>query len=117
MNNRKTGTYYEREAVLYLEKLGVRICDLNYRCRQGEIDIIGYDGSCLVFFEVKARDSLNGGYGAEAVNFKKQRTICKVADYYRMKHGIGEFTEMRYDCVTIDQGKISWIKNAFEHIC
>ena len=116
MNNRKTGTYYEREAVLYLEELGVRICDLNYRNRQGEIDIIGYDGSCLVFFEVKARDSLNGGYGAEAVNFKKQHTICRVADYYRMKHGIGEFTEMRYDCVTIDQGKISWIKNAFEHI-
>ena len=116
MNNRKIGTYYEREAVQYLEELGVRICDLNYRCRQGEIDIIGYDGSCLVFFEVKARDSLNGGYGAEAVNFKKQCTICRVADYYRMKHDINEFTEIRYDCVTIDQGKVAWIKNAFAHI-
>lgn len=116
MNNRKTGTYYEREAVQYLTELGVRICDLNYRCRQGEIDIIGYDGSCLVFFEVKARESLMGGYGAEAIDLKKQRKICRVADYYRMKHGISEFTEMRYDCIAIDQGKIAWIKNAFEHI-
>lgn len=116
MNKRKMGTFYEGEAVRYLKDRGVRILELNFRCRQGEIDIIGYDGSCLVFFEVKARDSLKGGYGGESVNWVKQRKICRVADYYRMKHGIGEFTEIRYDCVTIDQGNIAWIKNAFFHI-
>ena len=116
MNKREIGTFYEREAVRYLTERGVRICELNFRCRQGEIDIIGYDGSCLVFFVVKARDSLKGGYGAEAVDWHKQRKICRVADYYRMKHGIGEFTEQRYDCVTFDQGIVTWIKSAFEHI-
>ncbi len=116
MNNRQTGTFYEREAVRYLRDLGVRVLEVNFRCRQGEIDIIGYDGTCLIFVEVKARDSLRAGYGAEAVDFRKQQKICRVADYYRMKHKIGEFQESRYDCVVIDQGKISWIRNAFMHV-
>ena len=116
MNKREIGTFYEREAVRFLSEQGVRICELNFRCRQGEIDIIGYDGTCLVFFEVKARDSLKSGCGAEAVDWHKQKRICRVADYYRMKYGIGEFTQQRYDCVTIDQGKITWIKGAFDHI-
>ncbi len=116
MNTRQTGTYYEQEAVRYLEHRGVRVLEMNFRCRQGEIDIIGYDGSCLVFFEVKARDSLKAGHGAEAIDYRKQERICRVADYYRMKKRIGEFTELRYDCVVIDQGEICWIKNAFAHV-
>ncbi len=116
MNRRKKGTFYEREAVLYLQSRGVRICQLNFRCRQGEIDIIGYDASCLVFFEVKARESLSKGSGSEAVDYRKQNTICRVADYYRMKHRVSEFAEIRYDCIIIEQGKLSWIRNAFEHI-
>lgn len=116
MNKRQIGTFYEREAVRYSQEQKVQILELNYRCRQGEIDIIGYDDSCLVFFEVKARRSLKNGYGTEAVNYHKQHNICRVADYYRMKHGIGEFTNIRYDCISIDEGKLCWIKNAFEHI-
>lgn len=116
MNKREIGTFYEREAARYLKGHGVRICELNFRCRQGEIDIIGYDGTCLVFFEVKARDSLRGGSGAEAVHLYKQRKICRVSDYYRMKFRVGEFSEQRYDCVIINQGKITWIKGAFDYI-
>ena len=116
MNNRKIGTFYEREAVQFLLSKGVRILEMNYRCRQGEIDIIGIEDTCLIFFEVKARESGKAGTGAEAVNWRKQRTICRVADYYRFEHGISEFAEMRYDCVAIDEGKITWIKNAFEHV-
>ena len=116
MNNRQIGTLYEREIVLYLQSNRVRIVEQNYRCRQGEIDIIGYDGTCLVFFEVKARNSLRAGSGLEAIHPYKQYKICRVADYYRLKNKIDEFCEMRYDCISIDLGQIHWIKNAFEHI-
>lgn len=115
MNNRQKGALYERKAAEFLEKQGVRIVERNFRCRQGEIDIIGYHSTCLVFFEVKARDSMVSGTGAEAVDLKKQKRICRAADYYRYLHRIGEFTRMRYDCIAIDQGRISWIQNAFEH--
>ena len=116
MNKREIGTFYERQAEEFLKDKGVHILDRNYRCRQGEIDIIGYDGTCLVFFEVKARETDRAGTGAEAVDLRKRRKICRVADYYRFEHKIGEFTEMRYDCVAIDEGRITWIKNAFEHV-
>ena len=116
MNNRQTGTFYEREAVRYLRNRGVHVLEVNFRCRQGEIDIIGYEGTCLIFVEVKARDSNRAGSGGEAVNFQKQYKICRVADYYRMLHGISEFSEIRYDCVIIDLGEIRWIKNAFQHV-
>ena len=115
MNQRKIGTFYEREAVKYLQDQGVRILEMNYQSRQGEIDIIGYDNTCLVFFEVKARNSTRFGFAAEAVGSVKQKKICRTADYYRMRHHISGFEEIRYDCIVIEQGNITWIKNAFEH--
>jgi len=116
MNRRKIGTFYEREIALYLQNKGVHILEQNYRCRQGEIDIIGYDGTCLVFFEVKARNSLRAGNGLDADHTLKQYRICRVADHYRMLHRISEFQEMRYDCISIDLGKIRWVKHAFYQI-
>ena len=41
MNNRKTGTEKEEIATEFLKSNGMRILEKNFRCRQGEIDIIG----------------------------------------------------------------------------
>lgn len=116
MNTRKKGTEYEQVAVGYLESYGVKILERNYRNRRGEIDLIGKDGEYTVFFEVKYRKNDRKGAPAEAVNFRKQKTICRVADYYRMTHGMGEFSAVRYDVVAIEGDKITWYKNAFAHI-
>lgn len=85
----------------------------NFRNRFGEIDIIGFDGAYLVFFEVKYRTNDKKGSPAEAVSFKKRHTICKVADFYRMKHGISEFAPMRFDVIGICGDEIQWFRNAF----
>lgn len=116
MNTRKKGAEYEQIAAKYLQSRGVRLLERNYRNRFGEIDIIGTDGEYTVFFEVKYRKSDIKGSPAEAVNYKKQKTICKVADYYRMAHGMGEFSAVRYDVIAIEKDEITWHKNAFEHI-
>ena len=58
MNNRRTGSEYEARAAEYLTANGYRILERNFRCRQGEIDLIAQDGSYLVFVEVKYRSSL-----------------------------------------------------------
>ena len=116
MNTRKTGAKYERVAAEYLQQQGVNILEYNYRNRRGEIDLIGRDGEYTVFFEVKYRRTDRNGVPAEAVNFGKQKTICRVADYYRMTHGMGEFSAVRYDVVAIEGEKITWYKNAFSHI-
>ena len=51
-NQRSVGARYEQVAGKYLEQQGYQILQYNYRCRQGEIDIIARDGEYLVFCEV-----------------------------------------------------------------
>lgn len=116
MNTREKGAQKEKEVCAYLCSQGVKIAERNFRCRQGEIDIIGYDGAYLVFFEVKYRSGQSRGGAAEAVGFAKQKKICQVADYYRVLHHCAEDTPLRFDVVAIDQERITWIKNAFEYI-
>ena len=53
---------------------------------------------------------------AAAVDGRKQRQICRVADYYRYIHDLGDNVGVRYDVVAIQGGQVQWIKNAFPHI-
>lgn len=116
MNNREKGAQKEQEVCAYLLSKGIIIKERNFRCRQGEIDMIGYDGACLVFFEVKYRRSQSAGSAAEAVGYTKQRKICRTADYYRMTHHCGEDVPVRFDVIAIDGEELRWIKNAFYYI-
>ena len=116
MNKRATGTEREGQAAEYLEARGMRIMERNYRNSRGEIDIIGYHEGYLVFVEVKYRSSTDKGDAAEAVNLKKQRKLCRVADYYRYVHRLGEDAAVRYDVVAIQGKEIRWVQNAFPHI-
>ena len=116
MNKRKTGAEWEEQAAQYLVKQGMKILERNYHNRQGEIDIIGYHDEYLVFVEVKYRSSYQKGSALEAVNWRKQRQICKVADYYRYQHSLGENTRVRYEVVAIQGEEILWMKNAFPHM-
>lgn len=116
MNKRQTGSDYEAKAVEYLQDKGVRILEQNYRNRKGEIDIIARDGEYLIFVEVKYRRDIQKGAPEEAVTYAKQRNICRVADFYRMTHGIGEFIPIRYDVIACCGNDIVWYQNAFSHI-
>lgn len=116
MNKRKTGSDKEAIAATYLEERGMKIVERNFRNRQGEIDIIGYHNGYLVFVEVKYRTGNGKGSALEAVDYRKIRQICKVADYYRYLHKLGMNTMIRYDVVAIQGEEIQWIQNAFSHI-
>ena len=116
MNTREIGAQKEQQVCAYLLFKGVNIIEKNFRCRQGEVDIIGYDGEYLVFFEVKYRSSARKGSAAQAVGYGKQKKICRVADYYRMIHHCKEDTPIRFDVIAIDGVKTTWIKNAFYYI-
>ena len=116
MNKRQTGSEYERRAAQFLESKGVRVLEVNYRNRKGEIDHIARDREYLVFVEVKYRKNVQKGSPEEAVNYKKRQNICRVADYYRMTHGIGEFTPIRYDVIAFYAEEPVWHQNAFEHV-
>lgn len=114
-NNRETGSRYEERAREFLESQGFTILEKNFRTRLGEIDLIGKEEEYLVFIEVKHRKNTSYGLPEEAVNFKKQRTICRVSDVYRMKHRLGE-VPMRFDVVADLNGKMELFRNAFSYI-
>ena len=116
MNKRKVGADMECLAAAYLEDRGMKIVERNFRNRQGEIDLIGYQDGYLVFVEVKYRSGDSKGMAVAAVDYRKQRQICKVADYYRYLHKLGNQTMIRYDVVAIQEDEIIWIPNAFPHI-
>ncbi len=116
MNKRQTGSEYEQKAAQYLQAKGVHVLELNYRNRKGEIDLIARDGDYLVFVEVKYRKDARKGAPEEAVNYRKRQNISHVADYYRMTHGISEFTPIRYDVIAFCSDEVIWHQNAFEHV-
>ena len=61
----------EELAAVYLESLGMLVVDRNWRCTEGEIDIVALDRDALVIAEVKTRRSLDYGHPFEAVGEAK----------------------------------------------
>lgn len=116
MNKRETGTKYEEHAAAYLITRGLVLLERNFRCRQGEVDLIGIHEECLVFAEVKYRKNAKSGMPEEAVDIKKQTRICMVSDYYRLTHPKECARQVRYDVVAICREDIVWYQNAFPYI-
>lgn len=111
MSTRQVGDFYERVAVSYLEKAGVKILCKNFRIQRGEIDIIGREADYLVFFEVKYRKERQVSY--EAVSVQKQRKVRELARIYLYKNKISENTNIRFDAICIHKEGVDWIKDAF----
>lgn len=116
MNKRKLGEKYEQLVKVRLEKANVNIIESNYRNRLGEIDLIARDDIYYVFVEVKFRSSDVYGLPEEAVGYKKQKTICKLAKKYMYDKGLYLDTPVRFDVIVIINDKIKWYKNAFDFI-
>ncbi len=86
-------------AANYLKEKGYKILHRNYKTPLGEADIIVKDRDRTVFIEVKARSSNDFGQPFEAVNYKKQEKLKKIALYYLKQNKIE--TAVRFDVVSI----------------
>ncbi len=115
-NRRKIGADYEKIAASYLEAHGYEILEYNYRNRTGEIDLVAKEGEYLCFVEVKYRKDTSQGSPLEAVTWRKQQNISRVAQHYLLTHGYGEQTPCRFDVVGITGDEIELVRNAFEYI-
>jgi putative endonuclease len=86
----------EQAAADYLAAAGMRILDRNWRCKDGEIDIVAADRHVFVVCEVKTRSSARYGTPLEAVGRAKLRRLRRLAVLWLIAHGI------RYDEIRID---------------
>ena len=97
------GAYGERLAARYLMERGMQILDRNWRCDQGEIDIVAMDGSCLVIVEVKTRRSLAFGSPVEAVTAVKAARLRRLSGCWLAGHRslVDSVADVRIDVIGV----------------
>jgi putative endonuclease len=80
---------------------GYRVLDRNWRCREGELDVVVARGMVLVFCEVKTRRSTAFGVPAEAVTFAKQRRLRILAMRWLDAHPEARARTLRFDVASV----------------
>lgn len=94
------GKYGEDLATRYLRERGLQIIDRNWRCPEGEIDLVALDGDCLVVCEVKTRRGTGVGDPLEAVTWAKSRRLRRLAAAY-LRSRPGVVPQVRIDVIGI----------------
>jgi putative endonuclease len=92
------GACGEQAAAEYLEARGLRILARNWRCSEGEIDIVAAERRVLVVCEVKTRSGVRYGTPLEAITRAKQRRLRRLAIRWLVANGV-LFDEVRIDVV------------------
>ncbi|WP_284975247.1 YraN family protein [Arthrobacter sp. efr-133-TYG-104] len=90
----------EALAAEFLENQGIRIVDRNWRCAEGEIDIVAIEGDTLVVAEVKTRSSLDYGHPFEAVGAAKLARLHRLASAWSRDHEL-TLRRWRVDVVAV----------------
>ena len=90
----------EQLAADYLVRSGYAILDRNWRCRQGEIDVVALDGDETVFVEVKTRSSVAFGHPLEAITTQKLARLRRLAAAWCEAHP-GRRRAIRIDAIAI----------------
>ena len=83
---RELGQRGEAVAAAYLRRCGLRVVARNWRCRQGELDVVARGEGELVVVEVKARSSLGQGHPAEAVTQAKAARLRRLCAAFLAAH-------------------------------
>lgn len=89
-------------AAMYLDERGYSIEQLNYRCPDGEADIVAYDpeGEQMVLVEVKTRrGGPEGCFPEEAVDRRKRNRYRRIAAQYALDRF--PVTSLRFDVIAI----------------
>ncbi len=106
------GESTEDEAYKFLVSKGLKPVCRNFRCKQGELDLIMLDNETLVIIEVRFRKTDKYGSAVESVTRTKQSRIIAATHIYLSTYNTDR--PIRFDVVAISgNGQIDWIKNAF----
>lgn len=90
----------EDVAAEYLAGTGLVVLSRNWRCREGEVDLIATDGERVVVCEVKTRSATGYGEPAEGVTPAKAARIRRIAAEWLRAHRVG-WCEIRFDVVAV----------------
>ena len=94
------GAFGEAAAAEYLRKKHYHILGMNYRCTQGELDVIAKEKDTIVFVEVKLRREGGFAPAAEYVTPQKQRKLRLAAEAWLAENEL-EDVPCRFDVIEV----------------
>ena len=117
MKRRDTGILGEKLAAAFLKEQGYHIIETNYRCPEGEVDIIAGHQDFLVFVEVRTKRSLEFGSPEESITRAKKERLRLVAERYQESHdNLPQLWRIDVVAIELDQrgkpSRIELIENA-----
>jgi len=112
VTKREVGKRGEDLAADWYRARGYEVLDRNWRCRQGELDLVLRNGRQVVFCEVKHRTGLGFGRPAEAVTREKRQRIRYLASRW-LEGAKPRPAEIRFDVVAVLDGEVEVLEGAF----
>jgi putative endonuclease len=98
---RALGAAGEGAVAGWYEAAGYEVVDRNWRCREGELDLVVARGNEIVFCEVKTRRGLAFGAPVEAVTRTKQQRIRVLALRWLAEHADRRARDLRFDVASV----------------
>ncbi|MFP5254972.1 MAG: YraN family protein [Acidimicrobiia bacterium] len=106
------GAAGEERAAAWYRAHGYEVLARNWRCREGELDLVVSRGRTVAFVEVKTRRSARFGHPVEAVTPTKQDRLRRLALAYLRATGT-RAGSLRFDVVAILGGELEVVPAAF----
>jgi putative endonuclease len=106
------GAAGEAQAARWYEGHGYTVLARNWRCRQGELDLVLAKGGLVVFCEVKTRTTDAFGAPMEAVTRAKQVRLRGLAAAW-IEQSAARPREVRFDVASVLAGRLDVIEGAF----
>jgi putative endonuclease len=120
-DHRRLGAYGEERVLRWYLERGYEPVERNWRCREGEIDLIVARDATIVFCEVKTRSTSRFGTPQEAVGRDKQRRLRRLAAIWLRARAETEDApfrptgrpNLRFDVAAVAGGRVRVIEAAF----
>jgi len=112
MQRRALGAHGEEMAAGWYESRGYEVLARNWRCREGEIDLIVRQARTIVFCEVKTRTSAAFGLPAEAVTYEKRARLRHLAAKWLDESPVRPL-RIRFDVAAILDGQLEVLEGCF----
>jgi putative endonuclease len=109
---RALGNAGEDAAAAWYEANGYEVVARNWRCREGELDLVARRNRTIVFCEVKTRSTDAFGSPAEAVNYVKRQRVRVLAGKWLEDFPV-RVREIRFDVVSVIGDTVEVIEGAF----
>jgi putative endonuclease len=115
-SRRSLGDFGEAAAAAHLTRQGYTLLARQWRCAQGEIDLVAQQQAQLVFVEVRTRRAAGYGSPEESITPAKQARLVALAYSYLAAHELDTESDWRIDVIAVEVDRAGRVQR-LNHIC